>query len=346
LQLQYLIGLQFFQMKRRKTDMNDYIPDENREETDYQFGMRPESSVPAKEPGLRSALRLFLVVFMMLLFFGSMAQAWHFEFGMIITQVLLVLLPAIWYWRRYNLNQVLFSRLKPIKLKYLPAILIMAVAFWLLNMIFASGLVLGLMELGFEPVVVIEPPQNLQQYLGYVVVLSVFAGICEEVLFRGTIMPSMESRGLVPAIIFSSLLFALLHGSLLSLASTFTLGVVMAVIVIKTGSLWGGIIYHMLNNFIAATYLYIAGQYEIAAEVEPQGFIAAFPLLLLALAGAWLGLRLLHIQTGAEPLLKDRQSWLPRGWLYWPFFAGLVLFFIMALAELAIGFGWFNLGGI
>jgi len=63
---------------------------------------------------------------------------------------------------------------------------------------------------------------------------------------------------LVPAIIFSSLLFALLHGSLLSLISTFSLGVIMAVIVIKTGSLWGGIIYHMLNNFYAATYLFWA----------------------------------------------------------------------------------------
>lgn len=326
--------------------MSNYPPDGNRNDIHNMPGVRPEPLVPAKEPDLRSALRLFLFVFIMLLLFGSIAQAWHFEFGMIITQILIVLLPAIWYWRRYNLNQVLFSRLKPIKLKYLPAILILAVAFWLLNMIFATGLVLGLMEFGYEPVVVIEPPQSLQQYLGYVVVLSVFAGICEEVLFRGTIMPSMESKGLVPAIVFSSLLFALLHGSLLSLVSTFTLGVVMAVIVIKTGSLWGGIIYHMFNNFIAATYLYVAGQAEIAAEVEPQNFMAAFPLLIMALGGVWLGLRLLHSQTGAESLLKDRQGWLPRGWLYWPFFVGLVLYFIMAMAELAIGFGWFNLGGI
>ncbi len=304
--------------------------------------------VQDQRPGLKSAQFLFLIVFLLLIFVGSVAQAWHFEYGMIITQVFIVLLPAVWYWRRYKLNQVQFSRLVPLELKYLPSIFVMASSFWLLNMIFAGALILGLMELGFEPIVVIEPPRSLQQYLGYVLVLSVFAGICEEVLFRGTIMPSMESNGLVQAVVYSSLLFAMLHGSLLNLVSTFSLGVIMAVIVIKTGSLWAGIFYHMLNNFIAATYLYLAGQNEMAAavEVDPRGYLAVLPLVALGLAGAWFSLSLLHRQSGAAPLLKNRSGWLPQGWLYWPFIAGLVIYAFMAFLELAIGFSWINLPGI
>jgi membrane protease YdiL (CAAX protease family) len=301
-----------------------------------------------QKPGLKPAQFLFLAVFLLLIFIGSIAQAWHFEYGMIITQVFIVLLPAVWYWRRYKLNQVQFSRLVPLEKKYLPSIFIMAASFWLLNMIFAGALVLGLMELGFEPIVVIEPPRSFQQYLGYVLVLSVFAGICEEVLFRGTIMPSMESHGLVQAVVYSSLLFAMLHGSLLNLVSTFSLGVIMAVIVIKTGSLWAGIIYHMLNNFIAATYLYLAGQNELAAavEVDPRGYLVVLPLAALGVAGAWFSLNLLHRQSGAAPLLKNRSGWLPRGWLYWPFIAGLVIYAFMAFFEIAIGFSWINLPGL
>ncbi len=304
--------------------------------------------VQDQRPGLKSAQFLFLIVFLLLIFVGSVAQAWHFEYGMIITQVLIVLLPAIWYWRRYKLNQVQFSRLVPLELKYLPPIFIMAASFWVLNMIFAGALVFGLMELGFEPIVVIEPPRSLQQYLGYVLVLSVFAGICEEVLFRGTIMPSMENHGLVQAIVYSSLLFAMLHGSLLNLVSTFSLGVIMAVIVIKTGSLWAGIFYHMLNNFIAATYLYLAGQNEMAAavEVDPRGYLAVLPLVVLGLAGAWFSLSLLHRQSGAAPLFKNRSGWLPRGWLYWPFIAGVVIYAFLAFFELALGFSWINLPGL
>ncbi len=328
--------------------MNKMLPGENldSEDTD-QLNVTPPPGQD-QSPGLKSAQLLFLTVFLLLIFVGSVAQAWHFEYGMIITQVLIVLLPALWFWRRYKLNQIQFSRLAPLDLKYLPPIFIMVASFWLLNLIFAGALVLGLMELGFEPIVVIEPPRSFQQYLGYVLVLSVFAGICEEVLFRGTIMPSMESHGLVPAIVYSSLLFAILHGSLLNLVSTFSLGVIMAVIVIKTGSLWAGIIYHMLNNFIAATYLYLAGQHELATavEVDPRGYLVVLPLLALGVAGAWFSLSLLHRQSGAAPLLKNRSGWLPRGWLYWPFVVGLVIYAFMALFELAIGFRWINLPGL
>lgn len=214
---------------------------------------------------------------------------------------------------------------------------------WLLNMIFAVGMVTGLMELGYEPITVLEPPQNLQEYLSYLVVLSVFAGICEEVLFRGAIMPSLEEHGYVPAIVFSSLLFALFHVTFLNLFTTFILGMVMAVVVIKTGSLWGGILYHMLNNFIAATYLYFAGQQETATEVDPQGYLVLLPLLVIAVTGSIMGLRMLQSQSGMEPLLKNRRGWLPRGWFSVAFVAAVILFLIMALLEFAIGFNWLGM---
>jgi uncharacterized protein len=296
-----------------------------------------------REPDLKSIMRFYLVVFVMLLFFGSLLQGWHFELGMIATQVLIILLPAIWYWRRYRVDQTVYARLYPLKKNFIPIILLLSVSMWLLNMVIATGLVTGLMKLGFEPVVVIEPPQTMQQYLIYILVLSVFAGTCEEILFRGTIMPAMEKHGLVPAIVFSSLLFALFHGSFLSLISTFMLGVVMAVIVIKTGSLWGGILYHMLNNFYAATYLYIAGQFETTAEIDPQAYWVFLPVLIMALAGSYLGLRLLQNKSHLEPLLQKRTGLLPHGWLSLPLVAGVLIFLFLAVFEMAIGFGWLNL---
>lgn len=312
----------------------------NNQETDQ---LRPGLSGRTREPNLQSIMRFYLVVFIMLLFFGSLLQGWHFEMGMIATQVLIILLPAIWYWRRYRVDQTVFARLHPLKRNFVPIILLLSVSMWLLNMVIATGLVTGLMQLGFEPVVVIEPPQTAQQYLIYILVLSVFAGTCEEILFRGTIMPAMEKHGLVPAIVFSSLLFALFHGSFLSLISTFMLGVVMAVIVIKTGSLWGGIFYHMLNNFYAATYLYIAGQFETTAEIDPQSYWVFLPILIMALAGSYLGLRLLQNKSNIEPLLPKRTGLLPQGWLSFPLVAGVLIFLFLAVFEMAIGFGWLSL---
>ncbi len=300
--------------------------------------------LPKIKPDLKSALLLYLFVFAALLLLGSYLQALHFEYGMIATQILIILLPALWYWRRFAVDQITFARLKPLPPKFIPAIVILAASMWLVNVFFAAGLVGGLMELGFQPLVMIEPPATWQQYLGYVVVLSIFAGICEEVLFRGTIMPSFEQHGLVPAIIFSSLLFALLHGSLLSLLSTFSLGVIMAVIVIKTGSLWGGILYHMLNNFYAATYLFWAGSIDATpARFELQTYIVLGPFLVVGLVGVIIGLRMLQKNSDQAPLLENRKAWLPAGWPSWPLYVSLVLFLIIAATEIAIGFSWFDL---
>ena len=296
-----------------------------------------------KKPDLKAAMRLYIIVFILLLSLGAIAQTLHFEIGMIITQVILILLPAVWFLRRYRVNWVEFSRLKTLQLKFVPTIIFLALSMWILNMILAAGLVTGLMELGYEPVIVIEPPQTFREYLILVLILSVFAGICEEVLFRGAIMPSMEGRGLIPAIIYSSMLFALFHITFLNLLSAFILGIVIAVVVIKTGSLWGGIVYHMANNFIAATYLYIAGRQEVATEIDPQALLAALPLFLLALGGSYIGLRLLQKQSKAEPLLENRRNWLPEGWFGVAFAVAVLLFLIMAILELAIGFNWIDL---
>ncbi len=296
-----------------------------------------------KKADLGSAMRLYIAVFILLLSLGSIAQTLHFEIGMIVTQVALILLPALWFLKFYGVDTVEFSRFKILQVKFIPTIIILAGSMWLLNMIVAAGLVTGLMEFGYEPVAILEPPETFREYLILLLVLTVFAGICEEVLFRGTIMPSFEEHGLVPAIVFSSLLFALFHITFLNLFTTFILGIVMAVVVIKTGSLWGGIIYHMVNNFIAATYLYMAGQQETASEVNPQDYWVLLPLGIIALAGSYLSLLLLHKQSGREPLLKNRKSWLPRGWFSGVFVAAVILFLIMALLEFAIGFNWLGL---
>ncbi len=305
------------------------------------YGIPEAGPERTKKPGLKAAMKLYVVVFLLLLVFGSIAQVWNFEIGMIITQWVIILIPTLWFLRRYRADRVNFIRFKALEWRFVPVIILLSASFWLLNMAIAAGMVTSLMEIGYEPVMVLDPPQTLQHYLIYIFILSISAGICEEVMFRGTIMPALEDRGVVPAIVFSSFLFALFHVSFLNLLSTFMLGAVMAVVVIKTGSLWGGILYHMLNNFYAATYLYLAGQEETAAELEPRGLWALLPLAIAAGAGAYAGLRLLQNRSKVEPFLKHRgERWLPRGWFNWLLIISVVLFLILAMLELALGFGW------
>lgn len=84
----------------------------------------------------------------------------------------------------------------------------------------------------------------------------VLGPIWEEVFFRGILYRSMGSRwGVAPAAAVSSLLFALMHGSLLLIPALFVLGVIMVALYESTQSLWYPISAHILFNATSVTAL-------------------------------------------------------------------------------------------
>jgi len=96
--------------------------------------------------------------------------------------------------------------------------------------------------------------------------LVLLAPLAEEVLFRGFLYTNLRARFRARyAIVATSLLFAVGHlqfGSnapLLWIAAidTFVLSFVLCVIREKTGSIWAGVVIHMLKNFIAFSALFL-----------------------------------------------------------------------------------------
>ena len=82
---------------------------------------------------------------------------------------------------------------------------------------------------------------------------AVLPGIFEEITFRGMLLPAFEQQGTRRAIRASSLLFALLHGSVIGLPGQLLLGMVIAELVICCDSIYAGLIFHTAYN--AATLL-------------------------------------------------------------------------------------------
>ncbi len=81
-----------------------------------------------------------------------------------------------------------------------------------------------------------------------IVIGAVTPALAEEVLFRGAVMQSLRpglGRG---AVVVSALLFALMHLSPWRLVPTFLVGLVIGAIVLRTGSIWTGILLHFAHN--------------------------------------------------------------------------------------------------
>lgn len=298
---------------------------------------QPPGAAPPS-PTLREARRLLLLVVILALTAGSAVQYLHFEWGMLITQWVLIFLPVLIFWRIKRPGMAGFARLRPLRPGFIPVILLLAASTWVLLSFGEGALHLALEQYGFNPPVKIPPPETLRQALVYAVVVAVSPGICEEVLFRGTFLPAAEKEGRLPALILSSLLFSLVHLSLLSAGSIFLLGVMIGLVVIKTQSLYAGMLYHFFSNLLSVIFLYGTRGLDTAAHgtVLSGVFLA---LLLPAAAGLLLGLRLLQRLSPEPPILGRGERWLPRGWFSLSTAAVCAAFLAVAAIELLAGFG-------
>lgn len=127
----------------------------------------------------------------------------------------------------------------------------------------SAGVVVSALALRLVPV-----PKAFSENLGEALMLNgqplwvlLFAvaltpAICEESLFRGFLFSGLSKAGPWIALVASSLLFGLAHGSIYRLIPTATLGLIIGLARWRTNSLIPGVIVHFLNNGIALTLLY------------------------------------------------------------------------------------------
>lgn len=93
-------------------------------------------------------------------------------------------------------------------------------------------------------------------------ILGVVPPICEELLFRGIIFNGLKERfSNVVSIVFTALLFALMHQNIQQFVYPFVLGIVLTTIMHKTNNLIYPILLHMFNNFttLILDYLFSTG---------------------------------------------------------------------------------------
>ena len=93
---------------------------------------------------------------------------------------------------------------------------------------------------------------------------AILAPICEELLFRGAMLSAWEARGGRRAVWITTILFAMLHGSTEGLPAQLLAGVLLALVVLYTDSLYAGLIFHTVYNAGVTLLSY----YESAQPVD------------------------------------------------------------------------------
>jgi sodium transport system permease protein len=139
-----------------------------------------------------------------------------------------------------------------------PAVLLIAFTAWMFaHEIFILAADLGLATIGEQQFDEVAAFRSELQKLPLPLVLFAFAitpAICEEFLFRGFVLGSLNRYSAVWAVLISSIMFGLMHvltSNVLAierfLPTTF-MGLLLGVIAVRTKSIWPGMLLHSLHN--------------------------------------------------------------------------------------------------
>lgn len=93
-------------------------------------------------------------------------------------------------------------------------------------------------------------------FLFQVLVVAIFPAICEETTHRGLLLNGFSTLGIKRAVIFSSVLFGLMHLNINQFFYATVLGFIIAVSVIASKSILPAMIIHFMNNFLSTYFLY------------------------------------------------------------------------------------------
>lgn len=111
--------------------------------------------------------------------------------------------------------------------------------------------------------------EGMALYEGVLLFLAsvLIPAFCEELLFRGAVLSALRPYGKTTAILGSALLFALMHQTVDQLFYTAVAGVVLACLVLESGSIWAAVLLHMMNNLFAIAQSILYEQLGSAATV-------------------------------------------------------------------------------
>jgi uncharacterized protein len=93
--------------------------------------------------------------------------------------------------------------------------------------------------------------------VGMIVIGGIMAPVAEEIIFRGLLYGWLRRFWtILPAALLSAAIFGLIHGMVPVIAAAFVVGLALAYVYERTGSLWAPAIVHATQNCVAMAIMF------------------------------------------------------------------------------------------
>ncbi len=258
----------------------------------------------------------------------------------LINEFVFILSPVIIYClvKRINIKETFRFN----KLGLVPMLLVafISVPAYFVAAMLNNVLVYFLQFIGDIPAQPIPVPQNLSELAMGILIIAVVPGICEEIMHRGFLLKAYEKRGSYKAVVIVSIYFGIFHFDITNFFGPVFLGLVIGYYVIRTNSIFAGMLAHFLNNTIATILQYIYREIAIPEKmtitwVDLQKLLLIGFICLIITAGLLILFKIVteggcEISPPITTIGRDAKAILS----HWPIILVLVIFFIMMLLNL------------
>ena len=214
-------------------------------------------------PSVSDGVILYALGLVLLIYFGSYIQLKLKMTGIVLTQVMIISLPLLFaYYIKSDFKKV-FS-LKLPKIKHLFG----AACLWFGTYLLAMVITNIIMYYFPQNQEIVEGLNNAlfikNNLLLNLLIVAAMPAICEEIFFRGFILTSFKNnkKSYRGAIIFSGILFGLMHMDFIRIVPTSILGIAFAYAVCKTNSIAVSMFMHFLNNGFAVVVTHISSKFS------------------------------------------------------------------------------------
>lgn len=261
---------------------------------------------------------------------------------LLINQYVIILVPVLVY---VFINRLNFRETFRIhRLPILPALLIvlMAVPAQYVGGALNTLLIYLLQFIGDISTTPVPVSQTPTELITGILIIGVSPAICEEMLHRGMLLSAYERRGSMRAVFITAAIFGLFHFDITNLLATTFLGMLFAYYVIRTNSIFAGMLAHFLNNTLVVVIQYLTQdivEHEESITVSSTQLISSLMIGVVSaitLAGLLMLFRHLTVKTArVKPPISTVKKDVVSTITHWPILTFLILYFFLALVQIA-----------
>ena len=223
------------------------------------------------KPSITDGALIYTISLIALIYIGSVMQLYWGTFGLIATEVMIFLIPMLYaIYIKADIKNTFSLRLP--KLRYiLGGFIVWFGGYFIINI--TTRILISLFPDGADVLEAVNSSVMMDSFFASLIVVALIPAICEEILFRGFLLGAFKGeskKSKIWAVVMVGILFGIMHLDPQQFLYATVLGVVLALVVRITNTIFASSLIHFLINGTSITIQKVISLFPQSDSVMEQ----------------------------------------------------------------------------